>query len=178
MTETFTSGAGLPASTVQENSASSPSFTTSFSGLTLITGFTAGIMLVKKRLHFLDIITHDAALLIVDSDCENGCHFHLCDRGIGSPPSTLASGWGKLIKEASLTWVLPSHFGKYSGHLNIIMVVITILLNEMPKECLICSNAGLGNFFGGNFIEIFWPLLCNLQKIKLARALCPNGLAR
>ena len=39
----ITSGAGLPASTLQENSAASPSFTTSFSGLTLITGLTGNI---------------------------------------------------------------------------------------------------------------------------------------
>ena len=45
--EMLTSGAGLPASTVQENSASSPSLTTNFSGLTLITGFTGDICLVK-----------------------------------------------------------------------------------------------------------------------------------
>ena len=48
ITKNFTSGAGLPASTVQENSASSPSFTTSFSGLTLITGFTGNRSIYKK----------------------------------------------------------------------------------------------------------------------------------
>ena len=57
MTEIFTSGAGLPASTLQENSASSPSFTTSFSGLTLITGFTAN-MLVKRDSDILFTLSH------------------------------------------------------------------------------------------------------------------------
>ena len=50
-----------------------------------------------------------------ETDCENACHLHLCDPGIWCSPS-LASGWGKLIKEASLCWVPPSHSGNTPVH--------------------------------------------------------------
>ena len=63
--KTQTSGAGLPASTEQENPASSPSFTTSFSGLTLITGFTENTFgYYQAQIHFRNIITIHPVMLI------------------------------------------------------------------------------------------------------------------
>ena len=94
------------------------------------------------------------------------------------PPSlslSLASGWGKLIKEASLPWVLPSHFGKYSNLSSSWSPLIAIvLLNQMPHSTTnrrhkLTRNDQLYYNFG---------LLFFLQKIKLARALCSNGWAR
>ena len=93
----ITSGAGLPASTLQENSAASPSFTTSFSGLTLITGLTGKIKAGYRKI---------VRMLVIS----------ICVTQESDAPPSLASGWGKLIKEASLCWVPPSHSGNTPVH--------------------------------------------------------------
>ena len=135
----LTSGAGLPASTVQENCASSPSFTTSFSGVTLITGFTAK----KKLVNSFETFDKLWKWLSFSS---------VWPRNPISPPQT--SGWGKLIKEAgtstSLLRVLPSLFQKYFRH-----IIYQFFFRITPIANLEILQRSLAHSWPGSLCYIF-----------------------
>ena len=134
----LTSGAGLPASTVQENCASSPSFTTSFSGVTLITGFTA-----KKTRKFTWDIWQIVKMVVI---------FICVTQESDLPPQT--SGWGKLIKEAgtstSLLRVLPSLFQKYFRH-----IIYQFFFRITPIANLEILQRSLAHSWPGSLCYIF-----------------------